>query len=212
MIFGRVVEIKDARAVRGKQCALLRRAREQFRGPSVLAFSRPARHWFASPAHSPTDASFKRLWGCRRTCRHLNLGVRYLVLLRRVGVDVLGVWGATEQLWNAFHNCSVAPQHPRSGKRRWCPELHRLRAVFLAAMGADEANIQASLCAAIRIAKEQKSVSLETPKQPTRSTVGKRRAGQEDTDSDYLFGDCSQRAVSRFGCGKSSVIKQTLEA
>jgi hypothetical protein len=29
--------------------------------------------------------------------------------------------------------------------------------------------------------------------------------------SDYLFGDCSQRAVSRFGCGKSSVIKQTLE-
>jgi hypothetical protein len=33
--------------------------------------------------------------------------------------------------------------------------------VFLAAMGADEANIQASLCAAIRIAKEQKSVSLE---------------------------------------------------
>ena len=40
-------------------------------------------------------------------------------------------------------------------------ELHRLRAVFLAAMGADEANIQASLCAVIRIAKEQKSVSLE---------------------------------------------------
>jgi hypothetical protein len=23
-----------------------------------------------------------------------------------------GCWGATEQLWNAFHNCSVAPQHP----------------------------------------------------------------------------------------------------
>ena len=33
----------------------------------------------------------------------------------------------------------------------------------------------------------------------------------EDVDSDYLFCDCSQRAVSRFGCGKSSVIKQTLE-
>jgi hypothetical protein len=29
--------------------------------------------------------------------------------------------------------------------------------------------------------------------------------------SDYLFSDCSQRAVSRFGCGKPSVIKQTLE-
>ena len=30
-------------------------------------------------------------------------------------------------------------------------------------------------------------------------------------DSGYRFGDSSQRAVSRFGCGKSSVIKQTLE-
>jgi hypothetical protein len=49
----------------------------------------------------------------------------------------------------------------RSGNRRWYAELHRLRAVFLAAMGADKANIQAWLCAAIRIAKEQKSVSLE---------------------------------------------------
>jgi hypothetical protein len=29
--------------------------------------------------------------------------------------------------------------------------------------------------------------------------------------SDYLFGDCSQRAVFRFGCGKPSVIKQKLE-
>ena len=28
--------------------------------------------------------------------------------------DVFGCWGATEQLWNAFHNCSVAPQHPVS--------------------------------------------------------------------------------------------------
>jgi predicted ATPase len=44
-----------------------------------------------------------------------------------------------------------------------------------------------------------------------RNTADKRRAGQEDTDFDYLFGDCSQRAVSRFGCRKSSVIKQTLE-
>jgi len=49
----------------------------------------------------------------------------------------------------------------RFENRYHCAELHRLRAVFLAAMGADKANIQAWLCAAIRIAKEQKSVSLE---------------------------------------------------
>src|SRR5208337_1626240 len=53
--------------------------------------------------------------------------------------------------------------------------------------------------------------SRNAPKQPTQNTIAKKQAGQEDTDSDYLFGDCSQRAVSRFGCGKSSVIKQTLE-
>ena len=45
---------------------------------------------------------------------------------------------------------------------RYCSaELHRLRAVFLAAMGAKETQIEDSFRAAIRTAKEQKSVSLE---------------------------------------------------
>jgi hypothetical protein len=39
--------------------------------------------------------------------------------------------------------------------------LHRLRGVFLAALGAEETQIEASFQAAIRIAKEQKSISLE---------------------------------------------------
>jgi tetratricopeptide (TPR) repeat protein len=38
--------------------------------------------------------------------------------------------------------------------------LHRLRGVFLAAMGAERAQIEASLCEAIRIAREQKSISM----------------------------------------------------
>jgi hypothetical protein len=75
-------------------------------------------------------------------------------------------------------------------------------------MGADETQIEASFCEAIRIAREQKSISLEKrAKAIYGNTAGKRPAGQEDTDSDYLFGDCSQRAVSRFRFGKSSVIK-----
>jgi len=45
--------------------------------------------------------------------------------------------------------------------RYWCAELHRLCGVFLTAMDADEIQIEASFCEAIRIAKEQKSVSLE---------------------------------------------------
>jgi hypothetical protein len=40
-------------------------------------------------------------------------------------------------------------------------ELHRFRGVFLAAIGGDETLIEDSLCAAIRTAREQKSVSLE---------------------------------------------------
>jgi serine/threonine protein kinase len=49
----------------------------------------------------------------------------------------------------------------RIEERWWSAELHRLRAVFLAAMGADGTQIEASFDEAIRIAKEQKSVSLK---------------------------------------------------
>jgi len=33
----------------------------------------------------------------------------------------------------------------RTGERWWCAELHRLRGVFLAAIGAEETQIEASL-------------------------------------------------------------------
>jgi hypothetical protein len=49
----------------------------------------------------------------------------------------------------------------RFGQRSFCAELHRLRGVFLTALGVDETQIEASFREAIRIAKEQKSVSLE---------------------------------------------------
>ena len=49
----------------------------------------------------------------------------------------------------------------RSEERWWSAELHRLRGVFLAAIGADEAQIEASFCEAISTAKEQKSISLD---------------------------------------------------
>jgi predicted ATPase len=49
----------------------------------------------------------------------------------------------------------------RSEERWWSAELHRLRGVFLATIGAEDTQIEAAFCAAIRIAKEQKSVSLE---------------------------------------------------
>jgi predicted ATPase len=46
-------------------------------------------------------------------------------------------------------------------EERWFfAELHRLRGVFLTAMGADETKIEASFCEAISTAKQQKSISL----------------------------------------------------
>jgi len=45
--------------------------------------------------------------------------------------------------------------------RWWSAELQRLRGVFLTAVGADDAQIEASFCKAISTAKQQKSISLE---------------------------------------------------
>ena len=58
----------------------------------------------------------------------------------------------------------------------WNAELRWLRAVFLAAIGADEAQIEASFQAAIRIAKEQKSISLEKRAEGTYAEYRRQKA------------------------------------
>jgi tetratricopeptide (TPR) repeat protein len=62
--------------------------------------------------------------------------------------------------------------------RSSCAELHRLRAVFLAALGAEETQIEASFQAAIRIAKEQKSVSLEKRAETTYAEYRRQKASE----------------------------------
>jgi predicted ATPase len=64
----------------------------------------------------------------------------------------------------------------RSEERWWCAELRRLRGVFLAAMGADQTQIEASFCEAIRIAREQKSVSLEKRAEATYAEYRRQKA------------------------------------
>jgi hypothetical protein len=64
----------------------------------------------------------------------------------------------------------------RSEDRHWCAELHRLRGVFLATIGADEVQIEASFCEAIRIAREQKSISLVKRAEGTRSEYRSQKA------------------------------------
>jgi predicted ATPase len=64
----------------------------------------------------------------------------------------------------------------RSEERWWCAELYRLRGVFLTAMGADEIEIEASFCEAIRIAREQKSISLEKRAEATYAEYRRQKA------------------------------------
>jgi tetratricopeptide (TPR) repeat protein len=66
----------------------------------------------------------------------------------------------------------------RFGQRLWRADLHRLRGVLLTAMGADETQIEASFCQAIRIAKEQKSVSLEKRAEVTFAEYRRQKASE----------------------------------
>ena len=54
--------------------------------------------------------------------------------------------------------------------------LYWLRGVFLAAMGAEESQIEASFCAAVKTAKEQKSISLEKRVEATYAEYRRQKA------------------------------------
>jgi hypothetical protein len=64
----------------------------------------------------------------------------------------------------------------RFEQRYFSAELHRLRGVFLATVGAGETQVEASFCEAIRIAKEQKSISLEKRAEATYAEYRRQKA------------------------------------
>src|SRR5271166_5797451 len=69
----------------------------------------------------------------------------------------------------------------RFEERLWRADLHRLRGVLLTAMGADETQIEASFCEAIRTAREQKSIPLVRRAEASYAEYrSKKQAGQED--------------------------------
>ena len=65
----------------------------------------------------------------------------------------------------------------RFEQRVYFSSLHRLRGVFLAAMGAEESQIEASFREAIKTASEQKSVSLEKRAEATFAEYRRQQAG-----------------------------------
>ncbi len=82
----------------------------------------------------------------------------------------------------------------RSEVRFWCAELHRLRGVFLATLGADSTQIEASFCAAIRIAREQKAISLATRAEATYAEYRKQKASASG-GSGFRLPLCGARAA-----------------
>jgi len=62
------------------------------------------------------------------------------------------------------------------GQGNCSAELHRLRGVFLASLGADETRIESSFREAIRIAKKQKSISLEKRAEGTYAEYRRQKA------------------------------------
>jgi len=61
--------------------------------------------------------------------------------------------------------------------RHWCAELQRLRGLFLAALGSDEAQIESSFREAVRTALEQKSISLTKRAEATYAEYHRQKAG-----------------------------------
>jgi hypothetical protein len=78
--------------------------------------------------------------------------------LLAVKAEAFHLAGRTSEALEAIREAGTLSE--RSEERWWCAELHRLRGVFLTTIGADETQIEAAFCEAIRTATEQKSVSL----------------------------------------------------
>jgi serine/threonine protein kinase/tetratricopeptide (TPR) repeat protein len=76
-----------------------------------------------------------------------------------VKAEALHLADRTSEALEAINEAEALAE--RFEHRNMFSQLHWLRGVFLAAMGAEEIQIEASFCAAIRIAREQKAISLE---------------------------------------------------
>jgi tetratricopeptide (TPR) repeat protein len=101
----------------------------------------------------------------------VTLAVPYWLALK---AEALQLAERTSEALEAISEAEAIAE--RSEERDLSAELHRLRGVFLGILGADETQIEASFCAAIRTAKEQKSVSLEKRAEASYAEYRRQRA------------------------------------
>jgi predicted ATPase len=83
------------------------------------------------------------------------VAVPYYLALK---AEALHLADRTSEALQAIEEAEAVVQ--KTEERQHLAELHRLRGVFLASMGADGTQIETSFFEAMRIAKEQKSISL----------------------------------------------------
>jgi adenylate cyclase len=139
---------------------------------SWLAGGEVLRGWARSASGNTAEGIFWILDGIddwRATGSMLM--VPYLLALK---AEALHLADRTSEALNAIRDAEALAEERQ--ERWWSAELHRLRGVFLAALGADEAQIEASFCEAIRIAKEQKSISLEKRAEATYAEYRRQKA------------------------------------
>jgi hypothetical protein len=100
-----------------------------------------------------------------------NVGMPYFLALK---AEALHRAERTPEALEAIREAEALVE--RFEGRWWSGELYRLRGVFLAAMGAEGTEIEVSFRAAIRTAKEQKSVSLEKRAEGTYAEYRRQKA------------------------------------
>jgi predicted ATPase len=89
--------------------------------------------------------------------------------------EALHLAGRTSEALESINEAEALAE--RFEQRDFSAELFRLRGVFLAAIGADETQIEASFSEAIRIAREQKSVPGEKGAEATYAEYRRQKAG-----------------------------------
>jgi hypothetical protein len=99
------------------------------------------------------------------------LGVPSALVLK---AEALHLGDRTSEAIAALEEAEALAQ--RTEERECFAELHRLRGVFLAAIGTDETQIEASFWEAIKTAREQKSVSLEKRAEATYAEYHRQKA------------------------------------
>jgi predicted ATPase len=122
----------------------------------LLATGAVCRGW-ARSASGNTAAGIAEIEEGIRDYRAIG-SMMFLPFFLALKAEALHLANRTAEALEAIREAEVLAE--RFENRYWCAELYRLRGVFLATLGAEDARIEASFCEAIRIAKGQKSVSL----------------------------------------------------